>query len=331
TGMINAILCRVDREGRAVLDGFDPDPLRDVPRFFRESWKQAYGAETASAIAGASLAQAPLDVHLKQPTQGTTDWATTLSATPLPQAAMLRVDPGAEVPPVPQMAGFDDGAWWIQDMAASLPVQLLGDLADQEMLDLCAAPGGKTLQAAARGAKVTALDRSENRLKAVRENLARCGLEAEVIAAEAQDWEPEDPEKRFARILLDAPCSATGTLRRHPDALWLKDKMTVAALSDVQAALLDRAADLLGPDGVLVYCVCSLQPEEGAAQVEAFLARADGQIVREPLKPEDLGLSDPDLAAALITADGDLRSFPFHLAERGGMDGFYAAKLRRIP
>ncbi len=219
------------------------------------------------------------------------------------------------------MPGYADGAWWIQDLAAALPARLLGEVKGRRIADLCAAPGGKTAQLAAAGAQVIALDRSVKRLERLRANLGRLHLEAEVIAADAATWRPE---ARLDGLLLDAPCSATGTLRRHPDATWLKQPEDVAKLAGTQARLLAAAVEMVAPGGLIVYCTCSLQPEEGIDQVEALLA-GDVPVRRRPIAAGEVGG-----LAELLTPAGDLRSLPCHLSEKGGMDGFYAARLERL-
>ena len=206
----------------------------------------------------------------------------------------------------------------MQDLAASLPVHLFGDIAGKRVIDLCAAPGGKTMQLAAAGAFVTALDRSRQRLARVKENLARLKLKADVECADAQMW---DRAKDFDAVLLDAPCSATGTIRRHPDVAWLKDPRDLPKLAIAQDRLLDVAARLVKPGGMMVYCVCSLQSEEGVQRVAAFLKRHP-DMKRQKLTPKDVGGM-----AALLSPEGDLRSLPCHLGDQGGLDGFYAARL----
>jgi 16S rRNA (cytosine967-C5)-methyltransferase len=208
----------------------------------------------------------------------------------------------------------------VQDAAATLPARLLGDVAGREAIDLCAAPGGKTAQLAAAGAIVTAVERSEGRLRRLRRNLARLGLEANCVAADAVAWRPARPAPL---VLLDAPCSATGTARRNPDMPHLRMPEDVARVVPLQARLLDAAADMTAPGGTLVYCVCSLQPEEGEAQVDAFLARRPG-FARRPVDAAEIGG-----LAGCITPAGDLRTLPSHLAEAGGLDGFHAARLVR--
>ena len=228
----------------------------------------------------------------------------------------IRIERRVQVSALP---GFADGAWWVQDAAAAMPVRLLGDIAGKRALDICAAPGGKTLQLAAGGAEVTALDISQPRLKRLRQNLDRTHLTATVIAADALDWAPERP---FDVIVLDAPCSATGTLRRHPDLPHVRPDPDLAPLLELQAKLLDRALGWLAPGGRMVYATCSLLPEEGEDQIAAALTRHTGLKVVPPAP--DLGL-DPDWT----TPQGGLRLRPDYWAELGGMDGFFAAVLTR--
>lgn len=310
--LVNAVLRRLDREGRAWRDGQDAARL-NTPAWLWESWTRAYGADTAAAIAHAHLTEAPLDLTVVSDPPG---WAARLGAELLPTGS-LRRPAGGDVTALP---GFADGQWWVQDMAAAIPARLLGDVRGKRVADLCAAPGGKALQLAAAGARVTAVDRSARRLGRFRQNLQRLGLAAEIVEADVAGWRPAAP---FDAVLLDAPCSATGTLRRHPDGLHLKGPGDVAALADQQAALLRAALDMLVPGGTLVYCVCSLEPEEGPAQVERLLA-ADPRAARSPIAAAELGgLSE------LLTPLGEVRTLPCHLADRGGMDAFFVARLIR--
>jgi 16S rRNA (cytosine967-C5)-methyltransferase len=239
-----------------------------------------------------------------------------LQAELLPTGSLRRAAGGA----IDVLPGFAEGAWWVQDAAAALPARLLGEVAGRPVIDLCAAPGGKTLQLAAAGARVTAIDRSAPRLERLRQNLARLGLHADVLAADAAEYRPPEPA---AAVLLDAPCSATGTIRRHPDVARTRRPGDLAALAGVQDRLLDAALAMLRPGGLLVYCVCSLQPEEGPARIDALLQRDTG-VERLPIAAAEIG----GLAAA-ITADCDLRTLPSHWAEIGGLDGFFACRLRR--
>ena len=221
------------------------------------------------------------------------------------------------------LSGFDEGGWWVQDAAAAIPARLLGDLTGLDAIDLCAAPGGKTAQLAAAGARVIAVDRSDKRLIRLSENMQRLGLDAQVttVAADATEWRPEAP---VDAVLLDAPCSATGTIRRHPDVARLKSEEDVEKLGRIQSRLLYRAVDMLKPGGTLVYCTCSLQVEEGENQITNLLyRRPEMQVV--PVTADEVGG-----LAALVTAEGYVRCTPGHLAEIGGMDGFFAARLRRV-
>ena len=217
-----------------------------------------------------------------------------------------------------QLAGYSEGAWWIQDAAAALPARMLGDVAGKRVLDLCAAPGGKTLQLAAAGARVTAVDKSPARLERLKANLARTKLEADVICADALTFSAEAP---FDAVLLDAPCTSTGTLRRHPDVAWLRRPTDVRALTDMQSRLIAAAAALLKPGAPLVYAVCSLEPEEGPGVVAEALQHGWG---RAPLHRGDIPGAD-----MFLTDAGDLHTHPAHWPEIGGLDGFFAARLVR--
>ena len=312
-GLVNAVLHRLAREGAALAEGQDAARL-DTPDWLWESWSAAYGAETARAIAEAHLADPPLDLSVKRDAAA---WAERLGARLLP-GGMLRLPPGAG--DVSRLPGYDEGAWWVQDVAAALPARLLGPVAGQQVIDLCAAPGGKTAQLAAAGARVTAVDRSEARLARLSENLGRLGLAADAVAADATEWRPEAPADA---VLLDAPCSATGTLRRHPDIAHLKRPDQIAALAALQDKLLAAALDMAKPGGLVVYAVCSLQPEEGPERIARLLA-GGAPAARAPIGPAELhGLTE------LLAPEGDLRTLPCHLTEDGGMDGFYACRLRR--
>ncbi len=310
SGLVNAVLRRVLRE---------PDAFAAVrakawwPAWLVEPWAEAYGAETAAAILAAIAEEPPLDITVKNAAEIGL-WAERLGAEVLPTGT-LRLRPSGAVEDLP---GLAEGAWWVQDAGAALPALLLGEVSGLRVADICAAPGGKTLQLAARGARVTAVDRSAQRLERLRENLARTGLEAEVIAADAAAWQPDEP---FDAVLLDAPCSATGTLRRHPDVAWTKTGADVTKLGKTQAALLKDVARLVKPGGLLVYCTCSLQPGEETASP----ASPPEGFVAEPVRAEEIGGWD-----FAIRADGALRTLPCHLGDSGGIDGFYAARFRKI-
>lgn len=307
-GLVNALLRRLAREGAERLAAQDA-PRLNTPAWLWRRWTAAYGEETARAIAAAHMAEPPLDITVKADAGA---WAEPLEAEILPTGSLRRA-----TAPVAALPGYDAGAWWVQDAAAALPARLLGAIDGRRVADLCAAPGGKTAQLAAAGARVVAVDASQRRLERLRRNLERLGLEAETVTADAAEWSPDE---RFDAVLLDAPCTSTGTARRHPDIPWLKRPRDVAAMAAVQQRLLDNALRLLAPGGTLVYCVCSLEPEEGVAQVERLVA--EGRVARRPVAPGEVGgLSE------IVTTAGDVRSLPCHLGGRGGMDGFYAARL----
>ncbi len=311
-GFVNAVLRRAGREGAAVVARQDSARL-NAPDWLWRSWVQAYGPELAHDIAAAHLKEAALDISVKSEPER---WAEALNATLLPTGSLRRKEGGL----VSELPGFDEGAWWVQDAAAALPACLLGDVAGKSVADLCSAPGGKTLQLAAAGAEVVSVDVSAKRLKLVQENLARTGLKAETIPADVLTWRPAAP---FDAVLLDAPCTATGTLRRHPDAAWHKRATDVSRLAQLQAHLLDAMAALVKPGGTLVYAVCSLQPEEGERQIEALLGRG-APFTSVPVAAAEL----PGLEAA-IRPDGFVRTLPCHWPEQGGLDGFFIARLRR--
>ncbi|GEO80068.1 RsmB/NOP family class I SAM-dependent RNA methyltransferase [Pararhodospirillum oryzae] len=316
-GLINAVLRKIAREGAQRLAEID-DPFADLPPWLAQSWVEAYGPETAAAMARASSCEAPLDLT---PTDGDAQaLAQLVGGVVLPTGSVRLKASGA----IPDLPGFREGKWWVQDTAAAQPVRLAGPVAGRRVLDLCAAPGGKTLQLASAGARVVALDRSEPRLARVRENLDRTHLGEAVtlVCADATTWAPAD-EALFDVVLVDAPCSATGTVRRHPDAPWRKRPGDAAALAPTQDALLDTAIRLLAPGGVLIYGVCSLQPEEGAPRIEAALARHP-TVRRNPVTAGEAGLD-----ATMLTPEGDVRLLPCHLEAEGGMDGFFIARLVR--
>ncbi|MDP4003718.1 RsmB/NOP family class I SAM-dependent RNA methyltransferase [Methylobacterium sp. NEAU K] len=316
-GLVNAVLRRIARQRDAILAESVDALAINTPDWLARRWVAAYGPERAGAIARAHLAGAAIDLT---PHGDAADWADRLGAVRLPTGSLRLPENG---PAIPDLPGFAEGAWWVQDAAAAIPARLLGPEPGARVLDLCAAPGGKTMQLAATGARVTAVDRSAPRLERLRENVARLGLDVAIMVADALDLKAQDHDA----VLLDAPCSATGTIRRHPDVAWTKSEADVARLATLQAKLLDHAAGLVRRGGRLVYCTCSLEPEEGEAQIAAFLAR-DARFARLPVQPEEVGG-----AAELIDGNGDLRTLPCHLSEvpgaRGGLDGFFASRLQR--
>ena len=303
-GLVNAVLRGLTREPPDL-----DDPSLMAPTWLQARWRAAYGEAEATAICTAIGAEPATDVTLMDAAD-----AAGLEGEPLPGGS-VRVALKGEVSAWP---GFAEGRWWVQDASAAVPARLLNIKAGDTALDMCAAPGGKTLQLAAAGAKVTALDRSPGRIKRVAENLARTNLTAETVTADAAGWHDG---RTFDAVLLDAPCSATGTFRRHPDVLWVASPADIPKLAAVQSRLLDNAARRTKVGGRLVYCVCSLEPEEGEGQLAAFLARFPGFEI-EPAEPGEGGAPE-----ASLRPDGTLRILPHHRA--GGTDGFYIARMRR--
>jgi 16S rRNA (cytosine967-C5)-methyltransferase len=306
-GLANAVLRRVARERDALLAEF-AIPEGDTPEWLWDRWAATYGEQTARAIADANHVEPSLDLSVKSDPGG---WAEKLGGIVLPTGT-VRTAAGGDIPSLP---GYAEGEWWVQDAAAALPAKVLGDVAGKRIADLCAAPGGKTAALAAAGASVTAVDISAPRLKRLATNLQRLKLTAETVATDVLKWNPAD---RYDAILLDAPCTATGTIRRHPDVAWLKRAEDVATLSKVQSRMIDHALSLLNPGGTLVYCTCSLEPEEGEAH-------ANGRTV-DPIRKVG-GIPE------IVTAAGTIRTLPTHLPNEnprlGGLDGFFIMRLRK--
>lgn len=309
-GLVNAVLRRLSVEGIERVEEQDA-PRLNTPDWLWRSWSRTYGEAMARAIATAHLKEAPLDLTLRQDVE---TWRSRLDGVLLPTGTVRRTAGGA----LATLPGYADGAWWVQDAAAALPARLFGDLAGRQVVDLCAAPGGKTAQLAIGGARVVAVDRSTRRIERLLSNLERLDLPVEAVAADALTWRPPH---MVEAVLLDAPCSTTGAIRRHPDVPHLKLPEDVARLAVVQENLLRAAIDMLQPGGTLIYCTCSLEPEEGIERVEALLY--DGAPVeRRRITPDEIG-ADPDW----ITPEGDLRTLPCHFGEYDGIDGFFCARL----
>jgi 16S rRNA (cytosine967-C5)-methyltransferase len=311
-GLVNAVLRRLSVEGAGIITTQDEGRL-NVPDWLWQGWCRAYGEATAHAIGLAHLKEAPLDISVRD---DPAFWCGRLDAALLPTGTLRRNAGG----PIVGLPGYAEGAWWVQDAAAALPVKLFGDIAGQRVIDLCAAPGGKTAQLAAAGAHVVALDRSARRIGRLNTNLARLSLPVESFVADATVWRPPEP---VGFVLLDAPCTATGAVRRHPDVPHLKSTEDVARLAAVQERLLAAAIEMLAPNGILVYCTCSLEPEEGHLQVEKLLA-GNTSLRRIPITASEIGGLDQ-----CVSAEGDVRTLPCHLPELDGIDGFYATRLAR--
>ncbi len=299
-GLVNAVLRQVPEAPLAAL------PPQRLPRWLRQPLVHVYGREAVALIESVQSKAPPVDLTLRAGFDAP-------EGVLLPTGSLRLTDPGQ----LSALPGYAEGGWWVQDAAAALAVQLLAPAKGEKVLDLCAAPGGKTLQLAAAGAEVTALDISGPRLARLAENLARTNLSARVVTGDAFGF----TEGGFDAVLLDAPCSATGTIRRHPDLPFVKDGSELAELTDLQARMLDHALTLLKPGGRLVFCTCSLLPEEGEAQLDAALARHQG------LSVERIAL--PGVDEAWWTATGGLRLRPDYWAEAGGMDGFFMVRLRK--
>ncbi len=316
-GLVNAVLRRISVEGKAIIAEQDA-PRLNTPEWLWSRWQAQYGEATARRIAETHLSEALLDLTVKS---GAEDWARRLDGTVLGNGS-VRLDASGRIE---KLDGFSDGAWWVQDAAASLPARLLGDVSGLSVLDLCAAPGGKTAQLAAAGARVTAIDRSPERLTKVEENMNRLALTVTAQAADATEFRPDRPPDA---ILLDAPCSATGTIRRHPDIPWTKREETIGSLAAIQGKMLRHAVDLLAPGGLLIFCTCSLEHEEGPDQIE-HLFKNGAPVERVPVMAKEIdGLDDA------VSPAGDVRTLPFHSLssdnQLAGMDGFFIARLRKL-
>jgi 16S rRNA (cytosine967-C5)-methyltransferase len=320
-GLVNAVLRRCAREGPSLIDEVKSQTL-DVPPWLLARWIAHYGETTAREIAVALSHEPSLDITVKSEAA---QWAARLHGETLPTGSVRTLLQGS----VKMLPGFTDGQWWVQDAAAALPARLFGDIAGKRIVDLCAAPGGKTAQLIQAGAHVTAVDRSPGRMARLRDNLTRLALQAETVVTDAAEWQGgnsgENNSEGFDGILVDAPCASTGTIRRHPDVAWLRQEADISALTALQKRLLQRATALLKPGGTLVYCTCSLEPEEGEQAISTLLA-TEPAMRRAPIDAGEVaGLSE------ILNADGDLRTLPCHLPHDdprlSGLDGFYAARL----
>ena len=313
-GLINAVLRRIIRE-RKELEA-KANERGNTPPWLYRSWQKDWGKRAPEKMAAVHLTGAPLDLSFKD-TASVKTWARRLGGKVLPTGSVRLQEAG----PVPEIEGFEAGEWWVQDAAAAIPAMLFDIKPGDRALDLCAAPGGKTARLAASGAKVTALDKSISRLERLSENLARLDLTCEALAADAGSWTPSEP---FPHVLLDAPCSATGTIRRHPDVPHLKSRKEIEDLTKIQTRLLDAAADMTAQGGTLIYCTCSLEKSEGERQIESFLERHP-EFERSPIAIDEVGGEE-----TIINDRGELRILPFLWSDQGGIDGFFAARLTKV-
>ena len=314
TPFVNGVLRNITRTGKELLAKQDETRL-NTPEWLLKIWIEDYGMKTTAMIAKAHLKEAALDISIKDESSRN-HWASEFKATEIGCGSLRRTAGGS----VTDLPGFDDGAWWVQDASAAIPAKLFGDIKDKTVIDLCAAPGGKTMQLAAAGANVIAIDRSATRMKRLRENLERMKLAntVEIVTSDAAQWSSKDAPEY---ILLDAPCSATGTIRRHPDVPHLKSPRDIEGLQSIQARILENAFNILAPGGTLIYCTCSLQKSEGEHQITEFLKNHPNAAKRAITAKEIGGLKDA------ITEDGDARILPFHQSATGGLDGFFISRI----
>ncbi len=310
---VNAVLRHIDRDREALLKKFGNTRL-NFPQWILQSWDARFGQANVKEILVQILKEAPLDICLK-PTEDSENWAESLNGYVMPDGGVRIAKAGK----ITSLAGYDDGKWWVQDFAARIPATLLGAKEGDEVLDLCAAPGGKAAQSASLGAKVTAVDISESRLSRLRQNMLRLNLQIDVVTSDVLLY---NPQKRYDFILLDAPCSSTGTIRRHPEILYTRGSNDVKELSILQKKMLDHAASLLNEGGTLIYCVCSMQPEEGPDQIKALLER-NGSLKRKEIKKNEL----PGIEQAILKT-GDVQTLPYYIED--GMDGFFISRLVKI-
>lgn len=314
--LINGVLRNIAREKDTIFQTLEP--LDILPDWLCQSWESAYGKQAVQKMAEALCHEPYLDIVTKQ---DPASWAETLEGTLLPTNTIRLKARGA----IPELPGFADGAWWVQDTAASLAPSLLGDVRGKSVADLCAAPGGKTAYLASRGAHVTAVDSSATRIAKLEENLKRLHLTAKCINHDVLTWQPDE---LFDAILLDAPCSATGTIRKHPDILSLKNAQQIDQMANLQRSMLKAAIRILKPDGVLVFCTCSLQRTEGEAILD-FIASKKLPLLISPIQPDEIGGQSD-----LVQKDGTIRTLPHHLEQSdpvmSGMDGFFMVRFQHI-
>lgn len=314
SGLINAVLRKVSAKSESIATETGAGRA-NTPDWLWQRWRKAFDGETADKIAEAHLVEPPLDLSIKN---GATvdNWAERLGGAVLANGSVRIAGATGRIE---DLEGYNDGDWWVQDAAATLPVNLIGDVTGLRILDLCAAPGGKTAQLAAAGAKVTAVDLAQDRLARVEQNLKRLSLNAELVCDDAAKFKADEA---FDAVICDVPCSATGTIRRHPDLPYLKTAKQMNDLVRAQAAILANAINLTRSGGSIIYCTCSLEPEECEGQIESLLT-GDSAVKRDPVTVQQVFGQ-----AHLVSGQGDLRSLPFHsLGETAGLDGFYACRL----
>ena len=311
TGLANAVMRRLSRDGADILATTSPED--NLPEWIRQSWTLHWGPERTRQTMELAMMPPSLDIT---PAGNSAEWAARLDGVLIDGHTIRREFDGDPT----QLAGFEDGGWWVQDAAAALPARLFGDIAGCRVVDLCAAPGGKTAQLVAAGAKVTAIDTSDRRLRILRCNLQRLGMSAELVKIDGRRYRPED---RVNAVLIDAPCSATGTLRRRPDVPCHRTSADVYNMVKTQGELLAAATEWLAPGGCLIYATCSLQHDEGEAIIDAFLRRPDNHMTIDPVSPDEAGCFSPAL-----TDIGTLRIIPADFASLGGVDGFFIARLK---
>ena len=312
--LVNAVARNMSRQKEELLAA--ADPFADTPLWLSARWRKTWGDKDAAAIAAMNRQEPTLDLSVRDNPE---DWARRLGGIVLPTGS-VRLSAHT---PIAELEGYDNGGWWVQDASAALPARLLRPQPGERIADLCAAPGGKTIQLALAGADVTALDRSAERMKRLAANLQRIGARADLQVGDALSFSAP----AFDAILLDAPCTATGTIRRNPDVAWTKRASHVQTMAAAQTKMLEQAIKLLRPGGRLIYSTCSLEPEEGEHQIAALLRR-NPDIMRDPVAPEEIGG-----LAQCITAEGEVRTLPQHLPHEdprmAGLDGFFMARLRR--
>lgn len=309
-GLVNAVARKLDGEGRT---HWQEHPTQELPYYLRSIMLNDHGEKIVALIEEAHVRSVPLDITVKR-TKDMAELSDLLEAEVIGDK-VLRIQKAGQVS---ALAGFEEGAWWVQDFAASLPMKCFTGIEGKKVLDLCAAPGGKTLQLTAAGGDVTAMDLSKHRLVRVHDNLTRTGMVAKVVTADVLTWKPG---VEYDAILLDAPCTATGTIRRHPDLPHLKDKAAIESLVILQKQMLEQAFQWLKPGGQMIYSTCSLLKCEGEEQIAEFLAQ-NKQAAIEPIDADALGVPRD-----WLTSEGCLRTLPSYWPEKGGMDGFFIAKL----